>query len=136
MTIVLDASVAVEWFIEGKRAEEAKAVARRMLADTALVPQLWPLELSNVLSLAVRKGVISASERTAAFGVLRSMAVELDAQTSVHAWSRTVALSDGHRLTAYDACYLELAIRAQLPLATLDRALAEAARAEGVTVLP
>ena len=59
-----------------------------------------------------------------------------DPETGRQAWSQTIRLADLHRLTAYDASYLELALRRRLPLATLDAALARAATAEGVTVLP
>lgn len=136
MSIVLDASVAIEWFISGEQATAAREVARQILDQSALVPQLWPLEVANVLSLAVRKQVISAGERTAAFDVLRSMAIELDGDTSVYAWTRTTELADRHGLTLYDASYLELALRTGLSIATLDKALIRAARAESLPVLP
>jgi predicted nucleic acid-binding protein len=62
--------------------------------------------------------------------------VVVDAETNTLAWTSTLQLSDHFALTAYDASYLELAIRRQLALATLDRQLADAARASGIEVLP
>lgn len=67
---------------------------------------------------------------------LERFPLEIDASTNDVAWSETLTLADRHNLTVYDAAYLELAMRRALPLATLDTRLADAARAEGLAVLP
>ena len=66
--------------------------------------------------------------------VLRALPIEIDGETTAHAWSDTLALARGHKLSAYVAAYLELAIRRRLPLATLDGPLKAAAKAVGVNL--
>jgi predicted nucleic acid-binding protein len=56
--------------------------------------------------------------------------------TTASAWHDTLALARSHRLTSYDAAYLELALRRSLPLASRDKALQAAAQLEGVPLLP
>ena len=58
--------------------------------------------------------------------------VVVDSETDEHIWADTLELADRYQLTLYDASYLELALRAQLPLATLDDRLARAARQSGI----
>jgi predicted nucleic acid-binding protein len=101
-----------------------------------LVPALWHLEVANVLQLAVRRGRISIEQRDASLSDLQALPVETDGSTVACAWSSTPALAHRHSLTVYDATYLEVAIRRQLPLATLDTELIAATRGEGVEVLP
>ncbi len=136
MSIVLDASVAIEWFVKGQHSDAARLVAVRLLEDTAVVPQLWPLEIANVLTLAVRRGKIDPMTRSDALDALAGMSIEVDGETVSRAWADTLVLADNHRLTAYDAAYLELARRRRMPLASLDQELIAAAGAEGLEVLP
>jgi predicted nucleic acid-binding protein len=137
MSVVLDASVALTWFLgKGDVTTTALAVADRIRVEVIFVPQLWPLEIANGFATAIRADHVKASHREAALAQLREMVIEIDGETNNHAWTVTAALADKHQLTAYDAAYLELAIRRSAALATLDKKLARAARAEGVEVLP
>ena len=101
----------------------------------ALVPMLWPLEVANVLLMAERRHRIVSAERSQALGWFAALPIEIDYEAAHPAWADLPALAVQHRLTAYDAAYLELARRRGLPLATLDQELAAAARAEGLGVL-
>lgn len=100
----------------------------------AVVPSLWRLEVANGLLAAVRRGRLTAARRDALLAALLDMDIAIDTETDLHAWSGTVRLAEAHGLTAYDAAYLELAQRRRLPLATLDAALAQAAREAGVAL--
>jgi len=100
------------------------------------VPGHWHIEVANVLRGAVRAKRATASERDGYLADLSRMPTKIDAQTIERVWSDTIELSDRHDLTIYDAVYLELARRLQLPLATLDKQLIAAAPSEGVAVLP
>lgn len=100
----------------------------------AVVPSLWRLEVANGLLGAVRRGRLAVERRDALLEALLEMDIAIDAETDLHAWSGTVRLAEAHGLTAYDAAYLELAQRRRLPLATLDAALAQAAREAGVAL--
>jgi predicted nucleic acid-binding protein len=97
----------------------------------AWVPGLWRLEIANVLEMGVRRGRHDAAFRDATLADLASLPIQLDGETDLHAWGATTRLADRHRLTLYDAAYLELARRRGLPLATLDAELRAAALAEG-----
>jgi predicted nucleic acid-binding protein len=85
--------------------------------------------------MGVRRGRHSAAFRDATLADLELLPVTLGPHTSRQAWGITLRLAEHHRLTLYDAAYLELAKRIHLPLATLDKDLSLAAQAEGVIVL-
>ena len=106
-----------------------------MIEGRAFVPALWPVEVGNVLLTATRRGRISADEWPRIRTNLEALPVEIDPVSTSRAWGAALELAREHRLSGYDATYLELAVRMQLPLATLDRALAASARAEGLDVL-
>ena len=134
-SFVLDCSVAVSWCFADEASEAGDALLRRLAADGAVVPGLWFLELANVLLGAVRRGRASHAEIHAFLGQLERLPVTKDAKTADRAFGQTLALAAAHDLTAYDAAYLELAMRRGLPLATRDAALIRAARATGVELL-
>ncbi len=132
--IVLDASITLASFFEDERTPAVVAVVDRVGLSGAFVPSLWPLEVANGLRIAIRRERISWSFRDAGLVQLAKLPIEIDSETHVHAWHATLQLAGRHGLTPYDAAYLELAQRRRLPLATLDRDLANAAEAEGVAV--
>jgi predicted nucleic acid-binding protein len=132
---VLDCSVALAWFLPGERSAATDALLDQATEVGALVPGLWRLEVGNVLLIAERKGRIARTHRLTALAALRYLSIRIDPETSDQAWSGTMELAAEHGLTLYDAAYLELGLRAGLPIATLDQALAQAARSVGVVVL-
>jgi predicted nucleic acid-binding protein len=101
----------------------------------AVVPTLWRLEVANSLTIAIRRKRIDQAFRNAAMADLSSLDIVTDHQTDALAWSDTLAVADHFGLTLYDAAYVELARRQNLPLATLDRDMAAAAAALGLKVL-
>ena len=135
MSFVLDASVTIAWFLEEERTESVAEVFNILSVTTAWVPVLWWLEVANALQASLRRKRLPLHERDEHFDDLRRYPLRTDAETHVQAWAATLALSDRHSLTVYDAAYLELALRRKLPLATLDRELRHAASAEGVALL-
>jgi predicted nucleic acid-binding protein len=127
----LDASAALAWMLpeESPAAEQARA---RIATDNALVPALWWFELRNGLIINERRGRITEDEAADFLHRVDQFAIAVD---DAPGGAALMALARRHRLTAYDAAYLELALREGVPLATLDGSLAAAARAEGVPVL-
>jgi predicted nucleic acid-binding protein len=113
-----------------------EAVFDRVVEEGAIVPHLWHLEVANSLTVAVRRKRVSQDFRDDVLKDLQELNISVDSDTAANAWSATVRLADLYGLTVYDAAYLELAQRLRLPLATLDQALAKAARAAGVEILP
>ena len=96
---------------------------------------IWPIEVGNGLSIAMKRGRISPDLRMRAFDRLGLLPIRVDRSTVVHAWRTTLELADRFHLTLYDACYLELAQRRDLPLASLDRDLRKAAEALDIEML-
>ena len=127
---VLDASVALAAFFEDEQDAYSVEVWRSMIGTQVCVPALWHLELANILSRALRRGRITAAALDDAWSRLDQVPMRVvPVAPEVSMWTR---LASEWGLTSYDACYLETALRQRLPLATKDRALAEAARRVGV----
>jgi len=102
----------------------------------AVVPLHWRLEVGNVLLMAERKKLKTQPETTQFLALLSALPIETDNLTNSSALGTTVFLAREHRLTTYDAAYLDLALRRGLPIATLDRELRAVATKLGVGVLP
>ena len=128
---VLDASVAIAAMLVEERTPEARTILRTAL-DGVIVPSLWHLEVGNILLRAERRGTIRADERIAHMADLAALPMTVDHEGPTQAWGATTTLAMRHRLTLYDATYLELALRHRLRLATFDAALVRAAAEEGV----
>jgi predicted nucleic acid-binding protein len=132
---VLDASVAMAWCFEDETTPFTESVLQRLASGHALVTAIWPYEVANVLLGAERRGRVTQSQSIRFLELLRALPVRVDEHGTAHAWADVVALGRAHRLTSYDAAYLELAARNDLPLASLDEPLLEACRAVGVVVI-
>lgn len=135
MTFVVDNSVALAWCFEDEQTVEIMALLDRVVETGAFAPQLWPIEALNGLLTAERRGRIDAATRRRLADLLRQLPISLDADTAAQTWTATAQLAEQHRLTAYGAAYLELALREGLPLATTDEALVAAAERLGVALI-
>jgi predicted nucleic acid-binding protein len=131
MPFVLDASVVMDWALEEADATAA-TVWERLKTDTSLSPTLLWFEVRNGLIAAERRGRISEDRSAAFLKQLTEFPIAVDAAPDE---AVVMALARRHRLTVYDAGYLELALRERVPLATLDAPLAAAARAEHVELV-
>lgn len=131
---VLDSSVALAWYFQDEADAYADAVAARFRAARALVPLIWPLEVANAVLMGERRQRSTEAQAARWLGYLASLPIAVDDLTNDQAWSEVLRLGRAHRLSAYDAAYLELALRRNLPLATLDEGLQAAAGAAGVSV--
>lgn len=135
MSFVLDNSVTMRWFFgDGKPQQLAYAgkVLDALKDATALVPMTWGLEVANVIAKAEAKALVTEARSGAFLDMLEGVDIEVDAATFAHALSDTLQLARRYKLSAYDASYLELALRSGIPLATLDEDLQKAARKAGV----
>lgn len=128
MTFVLDCSVTMAWVFPDEATQETAALRDALREGRAFVPALWPVEVANVLLAATRRGRIAETDWPRIWRNLEALPVTIE-RVSTSRMRRTVLdTASAHGLSVYDAMYLELAIRMRLPLATLDRALGEAAR--------
>jgi predicted nucleic acid-binding protein len=131
---VLDASVALAWFLDQPVASVASK-ARQALIDgsRALVPALWVFEIANGFVVAERRALITEPEANQSLAELDQLLVQaVDITSDIIPAPRLLTLSRGFRLSAYDAAYLETAQRERLPLATLDQPLRAAATRAGI----
>ena len=140
MRCVLDASVTLTWLLKnaGDRSEAyAFAVLRqiRTPGTEVHVPVTWGLEIANVIARSEAKGMVTEAQSEGFLAMLSAAPLSVDGLTAAHALSETLQLARRYRLSSYDASYLELAMRAGLPLATLDEALQKAATKAGVKLL-
>ena len=133
MTFVLDASVACAWIFADEATPALDALLDRAAAEEVVVPALWRSEVVNTLVQASRRGRISGTQILQYWSYLEGLGVRESSYAPPVA--QIVDLCGKYGLTAYDACYLGLAIWLDVPLATLDAQLSEAARQESITVL-
>lgn len=131
---VLDGSVTLAWLFHDERNEYADAIVARFPAVKMFVPRLWHLEIANVLAVSERRGRCTPDDTIHWLGFLTNLPILVDTETERHAWSESLNLARQHRLSVYDAAYLELAIRENIPIATLDRLLMQAAKTVGVAL--
>ena len=135
MSFVLDNSVTMRWFFgDGKARELAYAgkVLDAMKDVNAFVPVTWGLEVANVVAKAEAKALVTEARSGAFIEMLEGVDIKVDAATFAHALSDTLQLARRYKLSAYDASYLELALRLGIPLATLNEDLRKAAKKAGV----
>ena len=138
MPWVFDTSIAAAWCFEDERTPETELLHERLETDPATVPGIFPLEIANALTQAIRRKLPRTTPHNRALFLqnLSDAALSIDPHTNRYAWDKTIELADHYKLTTYDAAYLELALRLNLELATLDADLRAAATAAGVTVIP
>ncbi len=127
---VLDASVSAAWFLPDEANDYTNAALHATAIVEVWVPALWLLEMANLLQSAQRRRRISAAKRAEL--AAGAAALRLRVCREPVALVTLDALAAEHGLSAYDACYLELALRRRLPLATQDGALQAAMLAGGV----
>jgi predicted nucleic acid-binding protein len=130
--LVLDCSLALCWFFRDEADPYADGVAPQLPSTEAVVPSLWPLEVANAVLMGERRNRSTQADAQRWIAVRETLPITLDGETSAHAWNDTLKLARAQNLSAYDAAYLEPALRPGLPLATLDAELRAAAQAVGV----
>lgn len=129
--LILDASAVLAWAYEDEGGT-SDAVIDHVTEDAAFVPAHWILEVTNTLIVGERRGRLQAGQREEILERIEVLPIRIDADTPFHGWGAIPVLAMRHRLTTYDAAYLELALRMDAPLATLDKDLKRAAREAGV----
>jgi predicted nucleic acid-binding protein len=132
---VVDCSVAMAWLFHDEATPKTAALLNRLATETALVPGWWFIEITNVLAMTERRGRITPAQSDAFIADLGKLGIERDDEAPDRAFTHLLALCRTHRLTSYDAVYLDLAVRRNLPLATLNEHLRKPAKKLGVRLL-
>jgi predicted nucleic acid-binding protein len=135
VSLVLDSSVTLARIYTDEVTEAVAQVFEQVARAGAWVPSIWRLEVANGLQQGVLKRRISVGFRDESLADLQLLEIFVDQETDTFAWTSSLHLAEQFRLTLYDACYLELAQRRELPLASLDRELRAAGRALGLRLL-
>jgi predicted nucleic acid-binding protein len=129
---VIDASATLPWRFEDEATPWTEALLDRVQAgEEVRVPAHWPFEVANTLLIARRRGRVTAGQVSEFIEDLSSLPIRFEPPSAPAQWPAILTLAETHRLTIYDAAYLELAQRTGLPLATLDADLRKAAQDEG-----
>jgi predicted nucleic acid-binding protein len=133
---ILDASVTLCWCFENQATHYTEAILEMLAGgDEASAPFIWPLEVANVLLTAERRKALNFVQVTGFLEELSAWPIQVDTLGVDRAFQQILSTAREHSLSAYDAAYLELAIREGLPLATLDDDLRRAATAVGVKIV-
>ena len=132
--LVIDCSVTMPWCFANETTEYSEAVLDAVVHESAVAPALWALEVANVLATSLRKKALTSAKVGKFRDLLQRLHVRLEVQDQDCVLKAVLDLARKHRLTSYDAAYLEVAARLKLPLASLDKELLAAARADGVDV--
>jgi predicted nucleic acid-binding protein len=131
---VLDCSVTMAWCFDDEATSYTDGVRDSLAEFRAVVPSIWPLEAANAAIMGERRKRLDEARSRRFFVLLGALPIILDAETGTRAFGDVAHLARTYQLSAYDAAYLELAIRRGLPLACLDGKLKTAAAAAGVVL--
>ena len=132
---VIDNSVIMAWCFKDETTQYADYILDRLEEATAFVPAIWPLELCNVLLVAERKKRIGEADSARFIALLTELPIIVDQEPPERMIKEIFALARKHKLSSYDASYLDLAMRKGLPIATLDNNLLAAAKRSKVPII-
>lgn len=130
--LVVDCSVTMGWCFDDEASDYTRAALWAVGNGEAVVPSIWTLEVINVLLKAERRKRVTEAESAAFLSQLQELSITVDQELPSNTLMQVLSLARQHRLSAYDAAYLELAIRVRAPLCTLDEQLRAACAAVGV----
>lgn len=129
---ILDCSVTMSWCFEDEITKYTQGVLNSIKSHTPIVPNIWPLEVSNVLAVAERKKRMTNLQIHTFLEDLACLPIQIDNSTNDRVFGSILTLARQQQLSTYDAAYLELAIRHNALFATLDKQLKKAAAAVGI----
>ena len=129
---VLDCSVAMAWCFEDEAADYADRVLKKLAKREAVVPAIWPLEVANVLLVGERRKRLTKADSSRFLELLQGLPITIDVQATSRAFGDIISVARSLTISAYDAAYVELAMREGLQLATRDDSLHKAASKNGI----
>lgn len=134
MRFVLDCSVTMSWLFKDEADNYSESILSSLRMHGAIVPAIWPLEVANVLLIGERRQRVTEAQSVQFTELLASLPISVLSRAMDQAFIAILPLAREHKLSSYDAAYLELALREGLPLATRDHKLRLAARHAGVAL--
>lgn len=133
--LIIDCSMTMAWCFPDEATSRSQKLLDRLENESVLVPALWFLEVTNVLAMAEKRKRITAARSSEFLSLVETFDIEIDHESANRAFAQLLPLCRAHGLTSYDAVYLDLATRRQLPLASLDDDLRRGAKTLGVKLL-
>lgn len=133
-TFVLDCSITMAWCFEDEANEESDEALILLKEMKAIVPGVWPLEVMNVLWVGERKNRITNTQANTFIHLLNALPIEVDIPLMDVLNKNVLEISRTYSISAYDASYLELALRKNIPLFSADKMLSNAAKKAGISV--
>lgn len=134
-SFVVDCTMTMAWCFSDEQTDRTRALLDRLKTEDVMVPQLWTLEVANVLFYAERRKRLTQAQTARFISLLRSLPVVVDEHPESLDFDLVLPLARSQSISPYDAVYLGLALRTGLPLATLNPGLVEAAKSVGVETL-
>ncbi len=134
-SFVVDNSVVMSWCFKDETNKYGDAVLDRLAESTAIVPPIWPLEVVNVLLVAERRNRLKQVDSVRFITLLLQLPIVVENEVPGGKMKDLLALGRANNLSSYDAAYLDLSMRKDCPIATLDKKLIEAAKKVDVTIL-
>lgn len=134
-SFVVDNSVVMSWCFKDEKNKYGDAVLDRLAESTAIVPPIWPLEVVNVLLVAERRNRLKQVDSVRFITLLSQLPIVVEHEGPERKMKDLLSLGRANNLSSYDAAYLDLAMRNDCPIATLDKKLIEAAKNVDVTIL-
>jgi predicted nucleic acid-binding protein len=132
---VLDCSVTMTWCFKEEATQLSQLTQAGLINNSAWVPSIWTLEVNNVLWAGIRTKKITEIQAKRFKYILKGLPIVIDLKASDLSNDVILELAHEYKISCYDAAYLELCIREHLPIATLDAALAKAAKSAKVEIL-
>ncbi len=133
---ILDCSIAVSWCFEDEATTESDALLDRLRDYGAIVPVLWMQEIANVMVMAERRRRITRTQMANNLELLAALPISIEEIAGTRIFGAIAELARTEKLSVYDATYLDIAMRLNLPLATHDKGLIRACRTVGTEHLP
>lgn len=132
MSIVIDCSIVMAWCFSDESSARADDVLLALEKEDAIVPAIWPFEVANVLAVGKKRGRISQSGISKFLNILSALPIIIEEESIPRALRDTISIADKLSLSAYDASYIELAVRTKSSFATSDKKLVAAAKKVGL----
>jgi predicted nucleic acid-binding protein len=134
-SFVIDNSVVMSWCFKDESSRYADTILDSLVESTAVVPSIWPLEVVNVLLVAERRKRLSEADSIRFITLLSQLPISVEQVQPERVMIEILALAREHKLSSYDASYLNLAMSKGLPIATLDKGLRIAAKKTQVPIV-
>lgn len=125
----------MSWCFDDEKIEHSKNILELFKQMRSVVPSIWPLEVSNVLRVAERQERITTIDSDMFLDLVNSLPIDIDAGLNTLFCRQILKITRKHAISSYDAAYLELALRYDIPLASFDRNLCLVAKKEGIKIL-